>query len=42
MDSIQRFHRIARAIGVEQALLEAGVGEGDTVHVADIIELEWD
>ena len=42
MDSIQRFHRIARAIGVEQALLDAGVGDGDTVRVADIIELEWD
>lgn len=41
-DAIERFHRIARAIGVEQALFEAGVQDGDTVHIADIIELEWD
>ena len=41
-DAVQRFHRIVRAAGVEQALLDAGVGDGDTVHIGDVIELEWD
>ena len=41
-DAIERFHRIAIALGVEQALAEAGAGEGDTVHIADIVELEWE
>ena len=41
-DAIERFHRIASALGVENALAEAGAGEGDTVHIADIVELEWE
>ena len=41
-DAVQRFHRIVQAAGVEQALLDAGVGDGDTVHIGDVIELEWD
>lgn len=41
-DSIARFHRVARAIGVEKALAEAGVTEGDTVFIGDVVELEWE
>lgn len=42
LDAIHRFHRIIRALGVDKALLDAGVADGDTVHIADIVELEWD
>ena len=41
-DAIERFYRIVRAMGIDQALLDAGVEQGDTVHIADIVELEWD
>ncbi|MFN8499523.1 MAG: GTPase ObgE [Anaerolineae bacterium] len=41
-DAIERFYRIVRAMGIDRALLDAGVTEGDTVHIADIIEMEWD
>ncbi|MFN8485275.1 MAG: GTPase ObgE [Anaerolineae bacterium] len=41
-DAIQRFYRIVRSMGIDRALLDAGVAEGDTVHIADIVELEWD
>ena len=35
-----RFHRIMEAMGIAQALEEAGVQDGDTVFIGDI-ELEW-
>ena len=38
--SVRRFHRILEALGIEQALREAGVQEGDTVFIGDY-ELEW-
>ncbi|MFN8472474.1 MAG: GTPase ObgE [Anaerolineae bacterium] len=41
-DAIERFYRIVRAMGIDRALLDAGVTEGDTVYIADIVELEWD
>jgi GTP-binding protein len=39
-DSIRRFQRILEALGIDEALREAGVKEGDTVSVGDY-ELEW-
>ncbi len=38
--SLARFQRILAALGVEQALREAGVEPGDTVYIGDQ-ELEW-
>jgi GTP-binding protein len=38
--SVRRFQRILETLGVERALREAGVQEGDTVFIADY-ELEW-
>jgi GTP-binding protein len=39
-DSIRRFQRILQALGIDDALREAGVKEGDMVSVGDY-ELEW-
>ena len=39
--SIRRFQRILRALGIDEALREAGVQEGDTVLI-DTHELEWE
>ena len=39
--SIRRFHNILEAMGVGQALREAGLEPGDTVLIADH-ELEWE
>jgi GTPase len=39
-DSVRRFQRILTALGVDKALREAGVQEGDTVYIGDF-ELEW-
>ena len=39
-ESVRRFQRLMETIGVEQALREAGVEEGDTVFVGDYA-LEW-
>ena len=39
--SIRRFHRILEAMGVDEALREAGVEIGDTVIIGDH-ELEWE
>jgi len=39
--SIRRFHRILEAMGVDDALRDAGVQPGDTVIIGDH-ELEWD
>lgn len=38
--SVRRFQRLMETLGVEKALREAGVQEGDTVFVGDF-ELEW-
>ena len=39
--SIRRFHRILEAMGVDEALKEAGVVKGDIVFIGDH-ELEWE
>jgi GTPase len=38
--SVRRFQKILETLGVEDALREAGVQPGDTVHISDY-ELEW-
>jgi GTP-binding protein len=38
--SIRRFQRLMQKLGVDEALREAGVHEGDTVYIGDF-ELEW-
>jgi GTP-binding protein len=38
--SVRRFQRLMETLGVEKALREAGVQEGDTVYIGDY-ELEW-
>jgi GTP-binding protein len=38
--SVRRFQRILETLGIDQALREAGVQEGDTVFVGEY-ELEW-
>ena len=38
--SVRRFQKIMTALGVDVALREAGVEEGDTVFVGEY-ELEW-
>lgn len=39
-EAIARFQRILEAMGIRQALQQAGVREGDTVFIGEI-ELEW-
>ncbi|MCB9138911.1 MAG: GTPase ObgE [Caldilineaceae bacterium] len=39
-EAAMRFQRILRAMGIRDALGEAGVQEGDTVHIANV-ELIW-
>lgn len=39
-ESVRRFQRLMENIGVEEALREAGIEEGDTVFIGDY-ELEW-
>ena len=38
--SVRRFQRILRALGIEDGLREAGVSAGDTVFIGEF-ELEW-
>ena len=38
--SLRRFQRLMEALGVDKALREAGINEGETVYIADA-ELEW-
>ena len=38
--SVQRFQKILQALGIEDALREAGIEEGEIVFIADY-ELEW-
>jgi GTP-binding protein len=39
--SVRRFQRILEALGIDAALREAGVEQGDTVHIGDY-ELLWE
>jgi len=39
-DSVRRFQRILKTLGIDEALRNAGVKEGDTVMIGDY-ELEW-
>ena len=39
-ESVRRFQRLMENIGLEEALREAGIEEGDTVFIGDY-ELEW-
>ncbi|HAL62438.1 MAG TPA: GTPase ObgE, partial [Chloroflexi bacterium] len=39
-EAIEKLHRELEAMGVTQALEEAGIQPGDTVHIGDM-ELEW-
>jgi GTP-binding protein len=39
-EAVERFQRILEALGVRQALAEAGIREGDTVYIGEY-ELEW-
>jgi GTP-binding protein len=39
--SVRRFQRILRTLGIEAALRQAGVQQGDTVFIGDY-ELEWE
>ena len=38
--SVRRFQRILKVLGIDAALREAGVQNGDTVYVGDF-DLEW-
>lgn len=38
--SLRRFQKIMETLGVEEALRQAGVQEGDTVSIGEF-ELEW-
>jgi GTP-binding protein len=38
--SVRRFHRLMDKLGVDEALREQGIGDGDTVYILDY-ELEW-
>lgn len=38
--SVRRFQRILETVGIDEALRERGIREGDTVYIADH-ELEW-
>jgi len=40
-ESLMRFHRKLKKMGVIDALREAGVSEGDTVWIGEDYELEW-
>ena len=39
--SIRRFQRILEALGIDEALREAGIKQGETVYIGDY-ELEWE
>jgi GTP-binding protein len=39
--SVRRFQRLMNAIGVDQALRDAGAENGDTVYIGEEFELEW-
>lgn len=39
--SLRRFQNLLRTLGIEDALREAGIEDGDTVMIGDEFELEW-
>ncbi|MCB0074964.1 MAG: Obg family GTPase CgtA, partial [Caldilineaceae bacterium] len=39
-EAAMRFQRILKAMGIADALRDAGIAEGDTVHIAEV-ELIW-
>ena len=39
--SIRRFQRILETLGIDEALRQAGIRNGDTVYIGDDYELEW-
>jgi GTP-binding protein len=39
--SVRRFQTLLRTLGIEDALREAGVQNGDTVMIGDDFEMEW-
>jgi GTPase len=39
-EAVRRFYRMIQNLGIDKALREAGIQEGDTVYVSDF-ELEW-
>ncbi len=39
-EAVARFQRVLEALGVRQALIDAGAQDGDTVHIGEY-ELEW-
>ena len=38
--SVRRFQRLMKGLGVDKALREAGIQEGETVHIGEW-DLEW-
>ncbi len=40
-ESVRRFQRLMEKLGVDEALRQAGVQDGDTVYIGDEFELEW-
>ena len=38
--TVRRFYRLIEALGIDKALRQAGIQEGDTVYISDY-ELEW-
>jgi GTPase len=38
--AVRRFYRMIQSLGIDKALREAGIQEGDTVYISDF-ELEW-
>ncbi|WP_299024519.1 GTPase ObgE [uncultured Thermanaerothrix sp.] len=40
-ESVRRFQRLMEVLGVDEALRQAGVQNGDTVFIGDNYELEW-
>ena len=39
--SLRRFQNLMKTLGIEDALRQAGVEDGDTVMIGDSFELEW-
>lgn len=39
--SVRRFQTLLRTLGIEDALRDAGVQNGDTVMIGDDFEMEW-
>ena len=39
-ENVRRFHKLIETLGIDKALRQAGIQEGDTVYIGDY-ELEW-